>query len=145
MLVTSGDGCGGTSVRFCLDHRLSRACWSRRRCLFLHFNLRTRLRLEDGTSLRGTDLKKNLRFLVCWVWIWSKDMLCWLAISCSNRVHLAELSLRLSQPELEFDHLPLHLLVVGLQCADKVAHLSVDGTWWKQAGKVNQGKKQRKQ
>lgn len=45
----------------------------------------------------------------------------------SFRVHLAELSLRLSQPKLEFDHLPLHLLVVGLQCADKVAHLSVDG------------------
>lgn len=55
-------------------------------------------------------------------------MFCWLAISCFNWVHLAELSLRLSQPELEFDDLPLHLLVVGLQCADKVAHLSVDGT-----------------
>lgn len=45
-----------------------------------------------------------------------------------SQVHLAELSLRLPQSDLVFDHLSLHLLVVGLQCADEMTHLSVDGT-----------------
>lgn len=41
--------------------------------------------------------------------------------------NLVELCLRLSQPNLVFHHLSLHLLVVGLQRADQVAHLPVDG------------------
>lgn len=135
MLVTSA-GCGGTSVRLCLDRRLSRAGWSRRRCLFLHFDLCTRLRLEDGTSLWGTDLKtsKNSSLSVCWCCFFHDEQ-------SFNRVHLAELSLCLPQSDFVFDHLSLHLLVVGLQCADEMTHLSVDGTLEKQASKVNQGKK----
>lgn len=49
-------------------------------------------------------------------------------ISNLNQVHLAELSLGLPQSDLVFDHLSLHLLIVSLQCADEMTHLSVDGT-----------------
>lgn len=89
MLVTSA-GCSGTSVRLCLDHRLSRACWSWRSCLFLHFNLCTRLRLEDGTSFWGTDLKtlKNSSLSLCWCWFF----LLWLAIFQSGSPGWAQLA-----------------------------------------------------
>ena len=47
---------------------------------------------------------------------------------CLLLTHLVKFSLCLSQPQLVFHRLSLHLLVVGLQRADQVAHLSVNRT-----------------
>lgn len=65
--------------------------------------------------------------LPCWHWCFHDEQ-------AFNQAHLAEFSLRLPQSDLVFDHLSLHLLVVGLQCADEMTHLSVDGTLRKACG-----------
>lgn len=52
------------------------------------------------------------------------ETLHWLhTVGLSN---LVELLLGLSESEFEFDHLPLHLLIMRLQSADKVTHLPID-------------------
>lgn len=51
-----------------------------------------------------------------------EKLYCLLTAGLSN---LIELLLGLSEPDFEFDHLSLHLLVMRLQRADKVTHLPI--------------------